>query len=262
VADVLRRAPVGSVTVVNAMSERDIEVVALGAVRAEAAGRRFLYRTAASFVRARAGIPQRGLLTAAELLGATPQPGTVPSGEAARGGLVVVGSYIQKSSAQLSHLLSLPSVVGIELSVQDILAGQANEVAARAASALDQAIKRGQVGALYTSRGLVTGDSPASSLAIGQAVSRALVDTVKRVETRPRFVVAKGGITSSDTATEGLRIRRARVLGQILPGVPVWQAGPESRWPGMPYIVFPGNVGGPEALAQAVASLMDNADNA
>jgi len=38
----------------------------------------------------------------------------------------------------------------------------------------------------------------------------------------PACVVAKGGITSSDIATEVLGIVRARVLGQILPGVPVW----------------------------------------
>ena len=68
-------------------------------------------------------------------------------------------------------------------------------------------------------------------------------------------MVAKGGITSSDTATAGLGVEQARVLGQIAPGVPVWQLGPESRFPGASYVVFPGNVGGPETLADVVASL-------
>jgi uncharacterized protein YgbK (DUF1537 family) len=52
-----------------------------------------------------------------------------------------------------------------------------------------------------------------------------------------------------------LKVKRALVLGQILPGVPVWQLGQESRYPGLVYIVFPGNVGGPEALAEVVAKL-------
>jgi uncharacterized protein YgbK (DUF1537 family) len=47
------------------------------------------------------------------------------------------------------------------------------------------------------------------------------------------------------------------VLGQIAPGVPVWRSGPESRWPGLPYVIFPGNVGDSETLARVVASLIN-----
>jgi uncharacterized protein YgbK (DUF1537 family) len=50
----------------------------------------------------------------------------------------------------------------------------------------------------------------------------------------------QGGITSSDLATKALEARRAKVMGQALAGVPLWQLGPESRHPGVPYIVFPG----------------------
>ena len=69
---------------------------------------------------------------------------------------------------------------------------------------------------------------------------------------RPRFVIAKGGITSSDTASHGLRIRRARVIGSLFPGlVSVWlpDGGPAD---GVPYIVFAGNVGNDNSLADAV----------
>jgi hypothetical protein len=37
--------------------------------------------------------------------------------------------------------------------------------------------------------------------------------------------------------------------------VPVWELGREARWPGLAYVVFPGNVGGPDALADLVTSL-------
>lgn len=53
--------------------------------------------------------------------------------------------------------------------------------------------------------------------------------------------LTQGGITSSDIATKALEARRAKVMGQALAGVPLWQLGPESRLPGVPYIVFPGN---------------------
>ena len=81
------------------------------------------------------------------------------------------------------------------------------------------------------------------------------MDIVSRLTIAPRFLVAKGGITSSDLATRALGVRRALVRGQILPGIPVWQLGSEARFPGMNYIVFPGNVGGPEALTQICDSL-------
>ena len=73
---------------------------------------------------------------------------------------------------------------------------------------------------------------------------------------RPAFVVAKGGITSSDVGTKALQVKRAAVLGQIRPGIPVWRTGPESRFPGTPYIIFPGNVGEVETLKEAVEILL------
>jgi len=113
---------------------------------------------------------------------------------------------------------------------------------------------------IYTSRLVVAGVDAAGSLSIGQRISDGLVTLVRSLATRPRYLVAKGGITSSDVATRGLKVRRALVRGQILPGVPVWRLGPESRFPGLDYIVFPGNVGGPQALADIVAALARGQD--
>lgn len=53
--------------------------------------------------------------------------------------------------------------------------------------------------------------------------------------------MAQGGITSSDLATKALEARCAKVIGQALAGVPLWLLGPESKHPGLPYIVFPGD---------------------
>ena len=41
-------------------------------------------------------------------------------------------------------------------------------------------------------------------------------------------------------------------MGQILPGVPVWSMSQRSRWPGLPLVVIPGNVGSMEALSEAM----------
>ncbi|MHC4592724.1 MAG: nucleotide-binding domain containing protein, partial [Planctomycetota bacterium] len=108
---------------------------------------------------------------------------------------------------------------------------------------------------VYTSRELLTGSDAADTLSIGRQVSAGLVAVVRALRSRPRCVIAKGGITSSDVATEALGMKRALVLGQVLPGVPVWRLGDESARPGLPYVVFPGNVGGGNALTEIVRML-------
>jgi uncharacterized protein YgbK (DUF1537 family) len=226
-----------TVCVVNAAALRDLEVLVMALLDAEAQGKRFLYRTAASFVQIRAGIATRPLLSADEL--------ALASG----GGLFVVGSHVPKSTGQVNALLDEPGLVQVEIDVAALLDGarRAGEID-RATRAIDAALAAGQDAVLYTSRALVAGPDAAASLAIGAEVSSALVAVVRGLRRPPRYLVGKGGITASDIATQALEIRRAVVLGQIQPGVPVWQTGPESRYPGLPYIVFPGNVGGPDAL--------------
>lgn len=54
-------------------------------------------------------------------------------------------------------------------------------------------------------------------------------------------------------ATKGLGMKCATVVGQAAPGVPLWECFEESsKWSGIPYIVFPGNVGSDETLYQVV----------
>jgi uncharacterized protein YgbK (DUF1537 family) len=114
------------------------------------------------------------------------------------------------------------------------------------------AMAAGRHAVVFTSRGRTSRLGTAGDLAAGRVVSDALVDVVKAIPRRPRLLVAKGGITSCDVAIRGLGMRRALVLGQAAPGVPVWQMGPETRFPGLRFIVWPGNVGGPDALRDFV----------
>ena len=81
-----------------------------------------------------------------------------------------------------------------------------------------------------------------------------LCETVARVTERPAAVVAKGGITSVEIARRAFRATDAFVPGQIIPGVPLWRLGDGSRFPGVPYVVFPGNVGGDDALVDGAAA--------
>ena len=245
VADVLTGLPKGSVCVVNAVTLRDQAVFVKGLLDAESTGCHFVYRTAASFVQIRLGLETRPILTQDDL--------ALPS---AGGGLLVVGSYVPKTTNQVTTLLEQGNVTPIEVTVTALLddAQQQGEIA-RVIQATDHALANDEDVVVYTSRTLITVDDAAQSLAIGARVSESLVSIVQSITQRPRYVLAKGGITSSDTATKGLGVKRALVMGQILPGVPVWQLGAETRYPGMPYIVFPGNVGDDSAVADVVQRL-------
>ncbi|MGH7944103.1 MAG: four-carbon acid sugar kinase family protein [Opitutaceae bacterium] len=236
----LMELPRGAVCVVNACHSHDMLQFAAAALRVESAGRRLLFRTAAEFVMARIGLEPRPLLTAAELQ--IPREG---------GGLIIAGSYVPKTTQQLERLFALGRVQRIELSVDAMLAPErgAAEIA-RVQQEVHTALSAGHDVAVFTSRVLVTGSSSELSLEIGTHVSSALVSLVRTLAVRPRYLVAKGGITSSDLATRGLGLKRAMVQGQLLPGVPVWRAGDETLFPGLCYVVFPGNVGGPDALVE------------
>ena len=114
----------------------------------------------------------------------------------------------------------------------------------------------------YTRRRLLTvgNDTPEAALVRSVRISDALQSVVINLRTRPAFVIAKGGITSSDVGTKVLGVKRAKVLGQIRPGIPVWQTGEESRFPGVAYVIFPENVDETGTLAEAAEILLGKPD--
>jgi uncharacterized protein YgbK (DUF1537 family) len=247
VRDLLADVQDGTWVIVNATEYSDLETVACGVLWAERAGRSFLFRTGPSFVRALAGLAPR-----APLRGQQIWPRTRRGGH----GLIVVGSHVSQTSRQVAALRARRATIDIELDVASVIASP-DRVVADTARQVAAALGRSDV-LLYTSRTMVRGRDAADGLAIARTVSAALSQTVRRaLAAEPAWVIAKGGITSHDVALYGLGIRRAEVAGQLFPGVislfrPV-DAAPQAI--GMPYIVFPGNVGDDQALAQVVAIL-------
>jgi uncharacterized protein YgbK (DUF1537 family) len=236
VADRLCAAPDGAVIIGNAAAAADLEVLVLGLLDAERRGRRLLCRTGPSFVGVRGGL--------------VPQPPLRRVGGGGRG-LVVVGSHTALTGEQLGRALDRHRLDVVELRVQDVLSERGDdhvrEVARRVAGAPRDV-------ALVTSRELRAGRDGAESLALSARVSRALVRAVALAvaERAPAWVLAKGGITSHDVARHGLGARRAVVAGQLFDGmVSVWLLGER-----LPYVVFPGNVGGPDHLSLALDKLV------
>ncbi len=229
--------PSARAILLNAAIDEDLQVPALALLDTVATGQPLLFRTAASLVRIIAGQPRRPLLSTEEL-----------RNDHGRGGLFVVGSFVPKSTRQLERLLTCEKVVPVEVDVAKVLGPDEETYRAGLDRALNEALAADQCLVVYTSRELKTGTTPEESLRINVRVSDFLVRLVSSIEVAPRFFVAKGGITSCELARQALGVRKATVLGQALPGVPVWRLGEGSRHEGLVYVVFPGNVGADDAL--------------
>jgi uncharacterized protein YgbK (DUF1537 family) len=238
--------------IVNAVDYYDIKVFAIAFVKAVLTGKEFIFRCAAAIPKVLGGILDKRLLTKDELVTA----------DSLNGGIVLVGSHVNKTTMQLEELQkSKYPLEFVEFNQHLVLkpGGLDGEVQ-RVVALTEQKIVNGRTVVVYTRRERfdLNTENQDQQLQISVAISNAVTSIVGKLKIRPNFIIAKGGITSSDVGTKALRVKRAVVMGQIRPGIPVWMTGPESKFPHLPYVIFPGNVGEIDTLRQVVEILMAN----
>lgn len=209
-----------------------------------------MIRCAAGLVRVLGNVEHRPLLKREELR----------EEDTGMGGLVVVGSHVKKTTEQLECLLA----AGLELcpicfdTESAFVSGGLERERDRVLMEAEQALRQGKTAVVYTSRRVLRTqeDDAQGNLDLSVRISEALTSVVGKLTVRPGFLIAKGGITSSDVGIRALGVRRAWVMGQVAPGVPVWRTGGESKFPGLSYVIFPGNVGGVTTLRDIVSTLL------
>ena len=234
--------------IVNAVDYIDLKIVSIALYRAMNKGKLFMFRTAASLVKVMGGVTDQPLLERGQMI----------VKETQNGGVIVVGSHTEKTTKQVEELKKLTDIEFIELDATLVADEEAFEKEVQRCLRLEEeCIKAGKTVCCYTTRSLIKADTgnKEDELRLSVKISDAVQSLVGRLEVIPAFVIAKGGITSSDVGTKALRVIKANVLGQIEPGIPVWQTGEESKFPMTPYIIFPGNVGEVTTLREAVEKL-------
>jgi uncharacterized protein YgbK (DUF1537 family) len=234
--------------VVNALEDEDLKIFTAALMEAIEKGKNFIFRTAASFTRVISGIEKKGLLNSKDLV----------KQENNNGGLIIAGSHVKKTSEQLEELRKLKEVEFIEFDVKTVFNDSNLKIEiSRVINVCEAAMEAGRTAAVYTTRTLVVSGTGRGEedLLLSVKISEALTSIVKLLEIKPSYIVAKGGITSSDIGTKGLGVKKAVVAGQIAAGVPVWITGEESKFPGIPYIIFPGNVGSRTTLREVIEAL-------
>ncbi|MEX2374883.1 MAG: four-carbon acid sugar kinase family protein [Dehalococcoidia bacterium] len=232
----LINAAPGEVIIPDAETRGDLEITLEG-VRGAERHRPVQIRCAATFASLYAGLSPR-------LIDRVPLPprGTV---------LLVCGSYTKGATTQVDHVIKKfrPPVFEVPTAAM-----RSDDPAAMGRGIGDQlraACAGERLVVLMTPR---TQEHTADSLDSGARMMTALTSAVQEVASHVVAVVAKGGITSADVAKRGLHARRARVVGQIGSGIPLWSL-PSQAGPMMPYVVVPGNVGDEDALLRVLNRL-------
>lgn len=251
--DVLRNRPIQAIQdilkgdtghyIANATAPSDMDAIALAGLRSNA---QIIYRTGASFVNAITGIKVRPLL----------EKDMIFTKSRSNGALIVVGSYVPKTTRQLAYLQKHSKASCIRFDVAKMI----NELSMekeieRISTEIDRLIQQQRNVVLYTAREVIKGNTKEESLKIVNQVSENLIAIVKNLKEQPKYIVAKGGITSSDIAVKALGVKRALVVGQAIKGVPVWRLDENAKFTELPYIVFPGNVGEDNALFTIIQKL-------
>jgi uncharacterized protein YgbK (DUF1537 family) len=212
----------------------DLRTIAAGLVAAETAGARVLVRCAPTF---------------AGVLSGSLAPGPVPAPRAGDGGtLVVCGSYVSGTTLQLEHLRDALGLEPIEPDVRALASpGDADQEAERVAAHAGAALADDGLALVATPRVRPAG---LTSLDAGERIARGLAQVVARLPRLPDVLVAKGGITSQVVLEHGVGVREAHVAGPVATGVALWDVTARGR--ALSYLVFPGNVGGPDHLTAVV----------
>ena len=233
---------------VDGEQQSDLDKFAEDLTAAAAQGKKFLFRSAASLLTSLANLPPQPY--SPEAMDLTTRSSL---------GAVIVGSHVKKTTQQLQKLLEAPGIVGVEIDVaqlKDNLDDAHDTLLQRALSEIEHIHAEGKTPAIYTSREELTFSDAQTRLAFGEAVSTLLMDIVRGLPKDIGFLISKGGITSNDTLSKGLALTSARLLGQVIPGVSVVTTDADHpQFAELPVVVFPGNVGGKEALAIAYQRL-------
>lgn len=229
--------------VVDAEHQVDLDWFAGDLLRASSHGKRFLLRSAASILTSLAQLPPQPVM-------ADHMNQYVREGQP---GVILVGSHVQKTTEQLAQLLQEPEIRGIEVDVSHLLKNDPNSQESLIQSILSQIQdihSQGRTPVIYTSRQELTFPTIQARLDFGKQVSQVLMTVVENLPEDMGYLISKGGITSNDVLSEGLKLRSARLLGQILPGCSLVRTPIDHpRFPNLPVVLFPGNVGDRHGLA-------------
>jgi uncharacterized protein YgbK (DUF1537 family) len=238
-----------AVCCVDATTEHDLELAHAGLEAALAGGLEVIVRAAPPFAALAAGRRARSLVTLR-------RPGARL--------LVVAGSYVPLTTRQLAALERRRPGTTVEADPDRLLVDPGRE----------QARLAGEVASRWSTSGICVVATPrtppARSLVTsghGQRVAEGLAGLLDHLAEPPDLIIGKGGVTAAVVARSGLHANSAWVEGPPRAGLSLWEVGTDSpdsqdatgvapRDARSELVVFAGNVGGDDTLADLVDGIV------
>lgn len=222
----------GFVCAPDAETVSDLRMIAEGLQGAQADGARVIVRCAPTFAALVAG-------TLARTFVAAPR---------ARRLLVVCGSYVQQTTRQLRALLDRYPSSLVELPLGRFGRGEGSHDVERVVSRARELLRTRRLAVVATPR---TRTSAADDPAAAGVISAELARATELLADDAELILFKGGITSAVGVRDGLGSSYATVEGPVMPGVSLWRLSD-----GRHCLIFPGNVGGDNALVNLVNEVL------
>ena len=224
--------------------------------------KKFLFRTAASFISSISGITNnyQKPFFYSQLRRKNSKKKFLP-------GLIVVGSYVELTTKQLKKFLEISDCEPIELDVfefsrisslkkdQDQLILYKNKFLSEIRSIL----KKGNTPLLFTSRKELLLSDNVGQLNFYNSLANFISAIVADLKNEIGYLVCKGGITTNIILSNGLKANYVYLHGQIITGISIVTFKLENH-ENLPIVTFPGNIGNQDSLVD-VWRILENKKN-
>ena len=237
--------------VVNAKFPHHLKTLARG-IKIVSKEKRFLFRTAASFINSLSELPPNPKDTKdlVSLKSKNNQSKYKP-------GLIMVGSHVKLATDQLEVLLKDNSCEGLEIPVSKLanilaLEDYQNDIWEEQKILLSKIydiLDLNKVPVLYTSRQELKFSTCSKRMNFGLELAEFMAILVGKMINRFGYIISKGGITTQLLLQKGLNLNQVDLKGQILPGLSSVKSNDDQMKP--PVITFPGNLGNEKTLLES-----------
>jgi len=236
---------------VDAKLPHHLEILAR-AIKVVSKEKKFLFRTAASFINSLSELP--------------PNPKDTPDLVSLKlknnefgykPGLIMVGSHVKLATEQLEVLLKDELCEGLEIPVSELACifdqedykEEILELEEILLSKIDHILNTKKVPVLYTAREEIKFASYSKRMNFGLKLAEFMAILVGKINSKFGYIISKGGITTQILIQKGLNLNQVDLKGQILPGLSIVIG--DSGQNNLPVVTFPGNLGNEKTLLES-----------
>lgn len=180
-----------------------------------------------------------------------------PCDAVTNGGLVIINSNNKITTEQLNQLMTSPKDISFLKfpSINHISNEQQKTEIQQILPIVNYHLRNGRTTVIYAPQEYFSGtqyEHGKASLHLAD-FSSAMVSIIQSLSIQPKYIILKG--TANEIITHGLATKKSFYLGQVKPGITIWAAEKESRFPKIPYIIFPADFGKKTELKELVEKL-------